>query len=478
MTGPRDPALEDVGHRRERRIAGITLTGRRRRPSGQKPPLPRRLGTSGRVWLVVAVATLALWISLFAFPGTTDWWTRLDHQVLNRFVDIRNTTLTNIMLVLHALGSAFFIRPIRWIAIAVLVGFRKWRILIGVLVAFSIVEGVTRLLQLVVGRPRPLVEIIGDWVGYLHPSRPMALLAVTFAVVGLALIPKSRWRTYWFIATSVLVALLGISRMYLGVDHPTDVWIGWLVGPAVGVVVFQLIAPESVFPIYYGRGRSAHLDVTGRRGEAIRHALQDQLGVEVGSLEPFALEGSGGSTPIRIEVAGDPPTYIFGKLYAQTHLRADRWYKVARTVLYGSLEDEVRFATVRRLVEYEDYILLKLKDAGLPSPEPYGFVELTPEREYLIVTEFLENAEEMGDVDVTDDDRNFAVGAIYIDLTDWTRADWGYIKVRARSEADVDRMNVGLAFNLKDKSEMEEAGDGNPFEFRGESAPLIRDGTV
>ena len=193
------------------------------------------------------------------------------------------------MLVLHALGSGFFVRPFRWIAIAVLVGFRKWRILVGVLVAFVIVDAVTRLLQIAIGRPRPLVEIIGDWVGYSHPSRPMALLAVTFAVVGLALIPKSRWRTYWFIATSVLVALLGISRMYLGVDHPTDVWIGWLVGPAVGVVVFQLIAPESVFPISYGRGRSAHLDVTGRRGEAIRHALQDQLGVEVVLADPGSL---------------------------------------------------------------------------------------------------------------------------------------------------------------------------------------------
>jgi tRNA A-37 threonylcarbamoyl transferase component Bud32 len=58
---------------------------------------------------------------------------------------------------------------------------------------------------------------------------------------------------------------------------------------------------------------------------------------------------------------------------------------------------------VRRLVQYEEYILLKLKEAGLPSPEPYGIVELTPEREYLIVTEFLQNAKEMGDVELTDD---------------------------------------------------------------------------
>jgi tRNA A-37 threonylcarbamoyl transferase component Bud32 len=58
---------------------------------------------------------------------------------------------------------------------------------------------------------------------------------------------------------------------------------------------------------------------------------------------------------------------------------------------------------VRRLVEYEDYILLKLKEAGLPSPEPFGFVEITPEREYMMVTEFLDGAKEMGDTEVTDE---------------------------------------------------------------------------
>jgi tRNA A-37 threonylcarbamoyl transferase component Bud32 len=158
-----------------------------------------------------------------------------------------------------------------------------------------------------------------------------------------------------------------------------------------------------MFPVTYGRGRAAHLDVSGPRGEAIRTAIQEQIGLSVLSIEPFGLEGSGGSTPLRIKCSGDPDVYVFAKLYAQSHLRSDRWYKVARTILYGSLEDEVRFGSVRRLVEYEDYMLLKLQDADLPSPRTLGFVEITPEREYVIVTEFLENAKEMGDVDVDDE---------------------------------------------------------------------------
>jgi tRNA A-37 threonylcarbamoyl transferase component Bud32 len=135
---------------------------------------------------------------------------------------------------------------------------------------------------------------------------------------------------------------------------------------------------------------------------AIRSALEDQLGLVLMDVQPFNLEGSGGSTPLRIKVKGDPPTYLFGKLYAANHLRADRWYKLGRTLLYGRLEDEARFTTVRQLVQFEDYMLRLMQDAGLPTPEPYGFVEITPEREYLLVTEFVTNAVEIGHSEIDD----------------------------------------------------------------------------
>jgi tRNA A-37 threonylcarbamoyl transferase component Bud32 len=147
---------------------------------------------------------------------------------------------------------------------------------------------------------------------------------------------------------------------------------------------------------------TAHLDVTGERGEAIRHAVGEQLGMEVLELKPFGLEGSGGSTPLRMKVAGDPDQYVFAKLYSQVHLRSDRWYKMGRTILYGSLEDEIHFTTVRRLVEYEDYIQRLMRDAGVPSAAPFGIVEITPEREYLMVSEFLERSQELTEAEVDD----------------------------------------------------------------------------
>ena len=166
------------------------------------------------------------------------------------------------------------------------------------------------------------------------------------------------------------------------------------VGVATPLLLLRLATPEEAFPVTYRRGVRAHLDVGGRRGAAIRRAFASQLALEVTAVEPFALRGSAGSTPLRITTSEG---VLFGKLYASVHMRSDRSYKLARTVLYGRLEDERPFNSVRRLVQYEDYMLRVLRDAGVPTAAPHGIVEITPEREYVLVTELVPGA-----CDITD----------------------------------------------------------------------------
>ena len=131
--------------------------------------------------------------------------------------------------------------------------------------------------------------------------------------------------------------------------------------------------------------------------------MRDQLGLTVLEIKPVGLESSAGSTPLRLRVEGGPDEYVFAKLYTKGHVRADRWYKLWRTILYGSLEDESPFKTVRRLVTYEDYALRLLQDIGVRTARPYGIVEITPEREYMLVTEFFDGAVEIGEADVDDE---------------------------------------------------------------------------
>jgi hypothetical protein len=126
--------------------------------------------------------------------------------------------------------------------------------------------------------------------------------------------------------------------------------------------------------------------------------MADQLGLTVAEVKEFGLEGSGGSSPLRMTLQDG--SRVFGKIYSTSHERADRWYRFGRTILYGQLEDETAVGSVRRLAAYEDYALRLLADCGVRVAKTYGLVELTPNQEYMLVTEFFENARNLGDSQV------------------------------------------------------------------------------
>jgi membrane-associated phospholipid phosphatase/tRNA A-37 threonylcarbamoyl transferase component Bud32 len=385
---------------------GIRRSPGRRRPSGQPPPLPHHLQTTGVGWLVAAVVlvALSLWVFGGGLHGLAVDVTVVDDAVVGWLAGLRAPGLLPAMQLLAALGSWMAITVLLWGLLLALLIRRRLRHLLVVLVAWLLQSLIVQiLLAPIVRRPRPFgVEFRTDWTGWALPSAQLAALAAVLVGILYTLVPEGRWRQTGKWVATALVALVALARLYLGVEAPTDVLVSVAIGVAVPLLGFRWFAPSAVFPVSYRRGRIAHLDVGGARGQAIRQALQDQLGVVVEDVQPFGLAGSAGSTPLRIRVKGDPDTWLFGKLYAKSHLRADRWYKLGRELLYGRLEDEKPFNTVRRLVQQEDYALSLMQRAGLPSPRPYGVVELTPEREYLLVTEFFDSAVELDEAEVDD----------------------------------------------------------------------------
>jgi tRNA A-37 threonylcarbamoyl transferase component Bud32/membrane-associated phospholipid phosphatase len=383
---------------------GIRRLPGRRRPSGQPPPLPHHLQTTGVGWLTAAVVLVTLSLLVFGgdLRGPAVAVTVVEDAVVQWLAGLDVPGLLPTMRGLAELGSWMAINVLLWGLLLALLIRRRFRHLLVVLLAW-IVQGVIIqiLLAPMLRRPRPFgVEFRTDWTAWALPSEQMAALVVVLVGILYSLVPEGRWRQTGKWVATALVALVALARLYLGVEAPTDILVGVAIGVAIPLLGFRWLAPSQVFPVSYRRGRTAHLDVSGARGLAIRQALHDQLGLVVDDVQPFGLAGSAGSTPLRIKVKGDPDTWLFGKLYARSHLRADRGYKLARELLYGRLEDEKPFNTVRRLVQQEDYALQKLYLAGLPTPRPYGVVELTPEREYLLVSEFFDRAVELGEAEV------------------------------------------------------------------------------
>lgn len=381
----------------------IRRTGHHRRPSGAPPPLPRNIGVSGRVWMFAAAVLLA-WMALAGVsPSARRLTERADAFVLRELAGLRTGWLTTMARGIDRVATGWTLFAVAMTLLAVTIATRRWRHLftyLGSLLAVSVVG-----LSLIgtIARPRPFdVTIVGRWRGYSLPSATAAIVSIT--VVGIVYMVVVPGRPRRIAKALGLVAVVSVvtARLYLGVDHPFDVLVGVALGVAVPLVAFRFFTPNDVFPVRYRTGKTAHLDVDGPRGVALRRAVEDQLGVTVLDVKPVSLAASGGSTPLRLRVKGDPDSYLFGKLYAMNHVRADRWYKLGRTILYGRLEDEAPFQSVRRLVEYEDYALRVMRDADIPTAAPLGVVELTPEREYMLVTEFLDGAVELGDADVDD----------------------------------------------------------------------------
>jgi len=377
---------------------------RQRRPTGAPPPLPHPFAVSTAAWLLLAAVVLAVAILITQHSPSLRLDDRFSTWVLGGLAGMRTPWLTDVANGIKVAGSSWGVTVLGLSAVALTMAFRRWRHLLVFLCSLFFLEIVVQWIYFGLSRPRPYgVQIIASWGGYSAPSAPAAVLTIFLMGIAYCLIVPGRPRTYAKLGFTVLIALFCLARLYLAVDHPGDVLFGVALGVAIPVTAFRFFTPNEVFPVVYRRGRTAHVDVTGRRGEAIRQAIRDQLGLTVLEIKPVGLESSAGSTPLRIQVEGDPAQYVFAKLYTKGHVRADRWYKLWRTVLYGSLEDESPFKTVRRLVTYEDYALRLLEDIGVRTARPYGIVEITPEREYILVTEFFHGAVEIGEAQVDDD---------------------------------------------------------------------------
>ena len=448
--------------------ADDTAAHRERRPTGAPPPLPHPITISTTAWLLLAVIILA---GAFLFSGLTPWLRVGDQAgtwVLLRLADLRTPWLTDLARSVNAIGSGWGVTVVALSVVALTMVFRRWRhllVFIGSLVVLEIVGA--QWIYFPLSRPRPYgVWIIGGWDGYSAPS--VVVFVFTFFLVGAVycLVVPGRPRTYAKIAVAVMVAILGLARLYLAVDHPDDVLFGVVLAVAVAVTAFRFFTPNEVFPVVYRRGSSAHVDVTGRRGEAIRTAMRDQLGLTVFEIKPVGLASSAASMPLRLRVEGGPEKFVFAKLFTKGHVRADRWYKLTRSILYGSLEDEKPFQSVRRLAEYEDHMLRLLRDSGIRTARPYGIVEITPEREYLLVTEFFSGAVEIGDAVVDDEvidqglllvrklwdagiaHRDIKPGNLMVRRGDLLLIDVGFVQVRPspwRQAVDLGNMMLVLA---------------------------------
>src|SRR5688500_3561570 len=98
-------------------------TKRRRRPSGEPPPLPRSLRSTGVYWLGMLGLLVLGWMVIAASFSASMKATEFDTAVLQALADMRTEWMDKVARAFHALGSEWLTLLLRWGSVLALLFF-------------------------------------------------------------------------------------------------------------------------------------------------------------------------------------------------------------------------------------------------------------------------------------------------------------------------------------------------------------------
>ncbi|MEW5899124.1 MAG: phosphatase PAP2 family protein [Bacillota bacterium] len=161
----------------------------------------------------------------------------LDQRTVIAASGLRTHALTAFMKTVTFFGTKYFLFPATAIVTVILFWQKsRYRLVfpLAMLVAWFVMDG----LKLLIARPRPDFCPLIPETGYSFPSGHAFMGALFFGFLAGLLIdrlpsrpggrPAGKWAI--FVLACLFVALLGFTRIYLGVHYPTDTLAGYAGG--------------------------------------------------------------------------------------------------------------------------------------------------------------------------------------------------------------------------------------------------------
>lgn len=146
------------------------------------------------------------------------------YQYISKFINPNNT---NIMKIITWFGSTI---PLIIISLIVFIKNKKYGKFL--LINLLSITAFNQLLKFIIKRPRPSINTLIEETGFSFPSGHSM---VSLAIYGLVIYfiyknIKNKYIKYTLIIIlSLLILLIGISRIYLGVHYPSDVIGGFFI---------------------------------------------------------------------------------------------------------------------------------------------------------------------------------------------------------------------------------------------------------
>ena len=210
-----------------------------------------RFGTPGPAAAVVVAGYLAV-VSSLVLAGL--FLTRvLLHGTIGRWDDTSTRWLSNhrtgALDAVTAVGSrsadTFGILAVAVLVLAVLWARHRWDQMAVLITALTLELSAFLAVNALVGRDRPAVARLGSTpTTSSFPSGHTAATLVLYGAIAIfvsATVRSMVWRVLAWLGAALFPVVVGFSRVYRGLHHPTDVIFGYVLGAAVLWVAFLAV---------------------------------------------------------------------------------------------------------------------------------------------------------------------------------------------------------------------------------------------
>lgn len=190
-------------------------------------------------WIIL-LACLILFFAILEDIFENEIW-KLDTSIYNFISKFISAPVTKVFKVITNLSGVMFIIVI---TIILLLALRKKKYGKYIFINLAIVTLLNQALKYIIQRPRPTEFRIINESGYSFPSGH-SMVSMAFYGFLIYLIYKNIENKYikWAVCVllTILILLIGISRIYLGVHYPSDVIGGFCLSMAYLILFIKAI---------------------------------------------------------------------------------------------------------------------------------------------------------------------------------------------------------------------------------------------
>ena len=188
---------------------------------------------------------ILLYINIFLFILLTiltliNLLTPVDSAIESYVIGIRSDRLTSIMKTITNIARAYSLISISVILLFVI---RDKKISLSIIINLICVFLTSQIAKLIFKRTRPDGEFLVYAKGYSYPSGHAMVSLAYFGFLTYLILKKINnkfLRINLIILTSIIILLIGFSRLYLGVHYATDI-IGGYVFSIIYLIIFITI---------------------------------------------------------------------------------------------------------------------------------------------------------------------------------------------------------------------------------------------